>query len=105
MAFVTAYQELHFKAVSIEPSHHAETVIAMQVDWNKWVDEDEEEEGGGKEDFDLSALQNLQNFGGGAFGGNMGGGLSGMGNLEAVDDDEDDSDDDDDMPPLEEAKD
>lgn len=44
-----------------------------QVDWDKWVDEDEEEEAadpmGG---FDLSALQNFQNFGAGGMGG-MGG--------------------------------
>ena len=76
---------------------------AVQVDWDKWVDEDEEEEGApGKADFDLSDLQNMQNFGGGAFGGGLGGGFEGMGNVEAVQDDEEDSDDD--MPPLEEAK-
>lgn len=78
--------------------------VCSQVDWNKWVDEDEEEEGGKKDDFDLSDLQNFQNFGGGAFGGGLGGGLSGIGNVEAVEDDGDDSDDDDDMPPLEEEK-
>ena len=68
------------------------------------MDEDDEEEGvPGKSDFDLSDLQNMQNFGGGAFGGGMGGGFEGMGNVEAVGDDEDD-DSDDEMPPLEEAK-
>ena len=45
-----------------------------QVDWDKWVDEDEEEEGNPAADagFDLSAFQN---FGG------MGGGMGGMGGM------------------------
>ena len=32
---------------------------AMQVDWDKWVDEDEEET---KPEFDMSSLGNLQDF-------------------------------------------
>ena len=43
-------------------------------------------------------MQNFQNFGGGAFGGGMGGNFTGMGNVEAVGDEEDDSDDE--MPSL-----
>ena len=49
----------------------------MQVDWDKWVDEDEEDEAadpmGG---FDLSALNNFSNFGGGAGMGGFGGDMS-----------------------------
>ncbi|KAL4423659.1 hypothetical protein ABPG75_000960 [Micractinium tetrahymenae] len=54
------------------------TAPNIKVDWDKWVDEDEEDEAqdpmGG---FDLSALQNFQNFGAGGMGGmDMGGELS-----------------------------
>ena len=38
----------------------------IKVDWNKWVDEDEEDEK--PDDFDMSQMQNLQQFGGGAGG-------------------------------------
>ncbi|XP_024528614.1 uncharacterized protein OsI_027940 isoform X6 [Selaginella moellendorffii] len=37
----------------------------LKVDWNKWVDEDEENEvggGGGAEDFELGGLGDLSNF-------------------------------------------
>jgi hypothetical protein len=38
------------------------------VDWDKWVDEDDEAEGNDKLDgFDLSALQNFQNFNAGQY--------------------------------------
>ncbi|EFN52096.1 hypothetical protein CHLNCDRAFT_139383 [Chlorella variabilis] len=48
---------------------------APNVDWDKWVDEDEEEEEGADKmgGLDLSALQNFQNMGGGM--GGMGGGF------------------------------
>ena len=73
----------------------------IKVDWNKWVDEDEEEDK--PDDFDMSQLQNLQQFGG-----DGAGGMPGLGNVNFVDmggDDEDvngaaDSDDED-LPPLE----
>ncbi|CAK0742899.1 hypothetical protein CVIRNUC_001428 [Coccomyxa viridis] len=75
----------------------------ITVDWDKWVDEDEQDEADPKKDFDLGDLQNFSNFGGGDFGAGLGGGMSGIGNVEAVGDDDDDSDDED-MPPLENAK-
>ncbi|CAL5219392.1 g1216 [Coccomyxa viridis] len=75
----------------------------ITVDWDKWVDEDEEDEAAPNKDFDMSDLQNFSNLGGGSFGAGLGGGMSGIGNVEAVEDDEDDSDDED-MPPLESAK-
>ena len=56
--------------------------MGLQVDWDKWVDEDEEDGAGPGKDFDMSELQNLSNFGGGNFGGGLGGGLSGIGNVE-----------------------
>lgn len=48
----------------------------IQIDWNRWVDEDEEEEKG---DFDLSGLQNMQNYG--MDGGGGMGGMPGMGGM------------------------
>ncbi len=61
----------------------------VKVDWNRWVDEDEEGTGGLEEDgFDLSALQNLGGGGAGAggmpdfsslLGGAGGPGLEGLG--------------------------
>ncbi|PSC67277.1 HSP20-like chaperone [Micractinium conductrix] len=59
----------------------------IKVDWDKWVDEDEEEEGNPAADagFDLSAFQNFGGMGGGMGGmGGMGGGgmadlMAGMG--------------------------
>ena len=53
-----------------------------QVDWDKWVDEDEQDEADPKKDFDLGDLQNFSNFGGGDFGAGLGGGMSGIGNVE-----------------------
>lgn len=81
----------------------------VKVDWNRWVDEDEEGTGGLEEDgFDLSALQN---FGGGAggmpdFASMMGGsaGLEGLGAGAGFDDEDASSDEDADLPPLEESK-
>lgn len=93
----------------------------IKVDWDRWVDEDEEGEGGLEADgFDLSALQN---FGGGGGAGGMpdfsalaGGGAGGMPDFSALaggsaglgdfgmGDDEDGSSsgsDDGDLPPLE----
>ncbi|PRW61524.1 HSP20-like chaperone [Chlorella sorokiniana] len=47
----------------------------IKVDWDKWVDEDEEEEGEDKMGgFDLSQLQNFANFGGGPGGMDFSGG-------------------------------
>ncbi len=40
-------------------------VSNIQVDWDKWVDEDEEDEVE-TQDFDISNLQNLSKLGGGA---------------------------------------
>jgi len=95
----------------------------VQIDWNRYVDEDEEDDAGG---FDTSALDGGMGFGGmpgmGGMGGmpGMGGGMPGMGggdmDMEALmkqmgqvgaggDDegkDEDDDDDLDDLPDLEE---
>lgn len=93
----------------------------VKVDWNRYVDQDEEDEG-----FDTSALEGGQGMGGmppGMMGGmpGMGGGgmpgmppgmdmealmqqMGGMGDLAgAAGGDEDDDDDDDDLPELEEA--
>lgn len=51
------------------------------MDWDKWVDEDEEDEAADKDmGFDLSQLQNLQNFG--AMGGMEG--MAGMGGAGAA---------------------
>ena len=58
------------------------TVLAPQVDWDKWVDEDEEDEAAPNKDFDMSDLQNFSNLGGGSFGAGLGGGMSGIGNVE-----------------------
>lgn len=52
------------------------------MDWDKWVDEDEQDEADPKKDFDLGDLQNFSNFGGGDFGAGLGGGMSGIGNVE-----------------------
>ena len=57
-------------------------VLASQVDWDKWVDEDEEDEAAPNKDFDMSDLQNFSNLGGGSFGAGLGGGMSGIGNVE-----------------------
>ena len=47
------------------------------------MDEDEEDEAPDpKKDFDMSDLQNFSNFGGGDFGAGLGGGMSGIGNVE-----------------------
>ncbi|KAI7842815.1 hypothetical protein COHA_003561 [Chlorella ohadii] len=47
----------------------------IKVDWDKWVDEDEEEEGDDKMGgFDLSQLQNFANFAGGPGGMDFSGG-------------------------------
>ena len=46
------------------------------------VDEDEQDEADPKKDFDLGDLQNFSNFGGGDFGAGLGGGMSGIGNVE-----------------------
>ncbi|KAL0051790.1 hypothetical protein WJX82_002176 [Trebouxia sp. C0006] len=52
----------------------------IKVDWNKWVDEDEEEDK--PDDLDMSQLQNLQQFGGGGMPGMGGmGGMPGMGGM------------------------
>lgn len=57
--------------------------MELQVDWDKWVDEDEEDDAApAKNDFDMGDLQNFSNFGGGDFGAGLGGGLSGIGNVE-----------------------
>ena len=56
--------------------------MSAQVDWDKWVDEDEQDEADPKKDFDLGDLQNFSNFGGGDFGAGLGGGMSGIGNVE-----------------------
>lgn len=59
--------------------------MQTQVDWDKWVDEDEEDEAPDpKKDFDMSDLQNFSNFGGGDFGAGLGGGMSGIGNVEVL---------------------
>jgi cytosolic prostaglandin-E synthase len=101
----------------------------VKIDWDRYVDEDEEEEG-----FDMSNLEGGMGMGGGMPGmggmggmpggmdmealmkqmGSMGGGAGGMGDLGGMgdmgdfdggDDDDDDGDDDDldDLPDLEEA--
>ncbi len=57
-------------------------MLVLQVDWDKWVDEDEEDEAGPNKDFDMSDLQNFSNLGGGDFGAGLGGGMSGIGNVE-----------------------
>ena len=61
----------------------------VKVDWNKWVDEDEEDE---------APAMGMGNFDMGGMGAGLGGGMdfSGMGG-----DDEEDMDDEDDMPELE----
>ena len=46
------------------------------------MDEDEEDEAGPNKDFDMSDLQNFSNLGGGGFGAGLGGGMSGIGNVE-----------------------
>jgi prostaglandin-E synthase len=73
------------------------TPANIKVDWDKWVDEDEEED---KPEFDLGDMQNLQNFGGGGAGGmDFGGGGMDFGGGEDSDDDEDAED----LPDLEKA--
>ncbi|KFM22729.1 Uncharacterized protein F751_6760 [Auxenochlorella protothecoides] len=82
----------------------------VKVDWNRWVDEDEEGTGGLEEDgFDLSALQNLGGGGAGAggmpdfsslLGGAGGPGLEGLRAGEFGEED-DESSEDGDLPPLE----
>jgi hypothetical protein len=62
---------------------------AQQVDWNKWVDEDDDDAGSAKDDFDLGNLQNFTNF-------DVGAAADGQGGAYA------DSDSDDDLPELEE---
>lgn len=66
-----------------------------QADWDKWVDEDEEEDAGvdPESQFDLSSLSNFSNF-------QAGGAGAGAGAL--ADDDLEDSDDEE-MPELEKA--
>uniref|UniRef100_A0A061RCP2 Hsp20-like chaperone n=1 Tax=Tetraselmis sp. GSL018 TaxID=582737 RepID=A0A061RCP2_9CHLO len=64
----------------------------IKVDWNKWVDEDEEDEADKDGGFDLSAMQNFANFGGGDMG---------MDDLDDAGDDEDS--DDENLPDLESA--
>eukprot|EP00244_Chara_vulgaris_P013938 TRINITY_DN836_c1_g1_i1.p1 TRINITY_DN836_c1_g1~~TRINITY_DN836_c1_g1_i1.p1 ORF type:complete len:154 (+),score=44.30 TRINITY_DN836_c1_g1_i1:218-679(+) len=54
----------------------------LKVDWNKWADEDEEQESSNYDKFDLGAMEDFSKFGG-------------AGNEEA------DSDDDDELPELE----
>lgn len=65
-------------------SRELNTVLASQVDWDKWVDEDEEDEAAPNKDFDMSDLQNFSNLGGGSFGAGLGGGMSGIGNVEVL---------------------
>lgn len=48
----------------------------IKVDWDRYVDEDEEEEAGG---FDMSAMQGGMGMGGGGMPPGMGGGMPGMG--------------------------
>lgn len=83
----------------------------VKVDWNRWVDEDDEGTGGLEEDgFDLSALQNLGGGGAGGMpdfssllggaGGARSAGLEGLGAGE-FDEEGDESSDDGDLPPLE----
>ncbi|KAG7350292.1 HSP20-like chaperone [Nitzschia inconspicua] len=93
----------------------------VKIDWDRYVDEDEEDEG-----FDMSNLEGGMGMGGGMGGmggmdmealmkqmGSMGGGAGGMGDFDGMgdfggggdDDDDDDGDDGDldDLPDLEEA--
>jgi len=68
----------------------------LKADWNRWIDEDDEDEGGAaaSKDFDMSELN---------MGGDMGmGGMGDMGDFGGGDDDEGEDNDDDDLPPLEE---
>jgi len=59
----------------------------LKADWNRWIDEDDDEEGA--RDFDMSEL-------------NMGGDLGDMGDFGGGDEDE--GEEDDDVPPLEEEE-
>jgi len=79
----------------------------IKTDFNKWVDEDEEDEGNMDGGFDMSAMQNMSQFGGGGMGGmdlsQMMAGMGGMGGMDMGGDmgeGEDDSDDED-LPDLE----
>lgn len=64
----------------------------IKVDWDKWVDEDEEDEAADKDmGFDMSQFQNFSNFG------DMGG-MSG--DFGAVEEDDSDDDDDGQLPEL-----
>ena len=71
-------------ALSVDARSHwcFKKEVFVQVDWDKWVDEDEQDEADPKKDFDMSDLQNFSNFGGGDFGAGLGGGMSGIGNVE-----------------------
>merc|ERR1712178_76436 len=69
----------------------------IKIDWNKWKDEDEDDEvedAGMNSNFDMSQLENLTNFQQQM----SGGGAAGLGDLGA--DSDDDDDDDDEMPEL-----
>lgn len=76
--------------------------LYVKADWDKWVDEDEEEEASDlMSGFDMSALQNL---GGGGAGGAGGFDLSQLGDMagkiEGEDDDSEEEEDNDEPPPL-----
>ena len=74
--------------------------LYVKADWDKWVDEDEEEEAPDlMSGFDMSALQNL---GGGGGGGAGGFDLSQLGDMAGQIEGEDDDSEDDEPPPLQE---
>merc|ERR1712238_399100 len=78
----------------------------IKVDWNRYVDEDEEEEAGG---FDMAGMEGGSGMGGmpGGMGGGMPGGMGGMPDMSSMpgddgaDSDDGDEDADDDLPDLE----
>eukprot|EP00889_Picochlorum_renovo_P001167 jgi/Picre1/28197/NNA_003603.t1 len=79
--------------------------LYVKADWDKWVDEDEEEEASDlMSGFDMSALQSLGGGGGGGAGGAGGFDLSQLGDMagkiEGEDDDSEEEEDNDEPPPL-----